>query len=42
MKKEERFEVTPTKANNGVSFDVVTDTQTGVSTCWPPTTLAAA
>lgn len=30
MKKEERFEVTPTKANNGVSFDVVTDTQTGV------------
>lgn len=30
MKKEKRFEVTPVKADNGVSFDVVTDTQTGV------------
>ncbi|WP_395321361.1 hypothetical protein [Levilactobacillus parabrevis] len=30
MKKEQRFEVTPTKADGGVSFDVVTDKQTGV------------
>lgn len=28
MKKEQRFEVTPTKADGGVSFDVVTDKQT--------------
>lgn len=30
MKKDQRFEVTPTKADGGVSFDVVTDRQTGV------------